>query len=630
MADEMQTPTTFTIATPGRLTFDDENDLMTYVLRFGQEQGMAITKGRTRKLNNALRSIDFKCDRGGSYRDRRTRVKLRSGWTLRAINNEHNHELDNDMSGHSSSRRLDAASRQTVAVMTAAGSQPRQIVTTLRQTNPAINLTSRTIYNERNRIRQAQLDGRTPISALMDELARTDEYVMDFRVGDDDNITHLFFAHHKSIKMVKLYGSVLLMDCTYKTNRFKMPLLEVVGITGSWKTFFCCFVFLAAETQHDYEWAMQAISTKLYDGLSPPITIATDRDPGLMGAIGRIFPTTNNIICLWHIDKNIVSNCRRDFNGDEEDWAGFLGMWKATVQSLEPAEFDNTWDRFETSYLTTNPSAVQYIKATWIPHKERFGTPWTRHFLHLKSTTTARVESAHHTIKSYIKVSTGHLRDVQAKICLAVENQDKEIHAKLMNDRIRIAHSHRIHMLRNIVGRVSAYALEATLKQVQRSAEANLSPCTNHFTTTMGLPCAHYILHGTQGTHDFRLALNDFNRHWWIDDSVYTPDIEAAEPEGGHPDIQPIVNHMLERYHQWTLPQQVQARHRLEEIAFGPAPVIHDPIIRRGRGRPVGSTARHNTASTQRDPSAFELAERTPRLCGRCRQTGHNVRNCPN
>ncbi|SAM04538.1 hypothetical protein [Absidia glauca] len=263
---------------------------MTYVLRFGREQGMAITKGRTRKLNNTLSPIMEKYLHKQTRSHRRVNddrcqddplpigsspvtvviialaSKLRSGWTLRAINNEHNHELDNDMSGHPSSRRLDAASRQTVAVMTAAGSQPRQIVTSLRQMNPSVNLTARTIYNERNRIRQAQLDGRTPISALMDELARTDEYVMDFRVGADDNITHLFFAHNKSIELVKLYGSVLLMDCTYKTNRFKMPLLEVVGITGSWKTFFCCFIFLAAELQGDYEWAMEVIKAKLYDG----------------------------------------------------------------------------------------------------------------------------------------------------------------------------------------------------------------------------------------------------------------------------------------------------------------------------------------------------------------------------
>ncbi|KAI8329445.1 hypothetical protein BC941DRAFT_442819 [Chlamydoabsidia padenii] len=162
--------------------------------------------------------------------------------------------------------------------------------------------------------------------------------------------------------------------------------------------------------------------------------------------------------------------------------------------------------------------------------------------------------------------------------------------------------------------------------------ETDISPCTNTFTTIMGLSCAHHIANIRRDTPDATLSLNDFNKHWWIDESTDFPggQVNQTMDEGGSGDgdIQPLVDRIIERYNQGNLQQHIQARQRLEEIAFGPSPPLLDPAVRSGRGRPTGST-RHNTSSTQRDSSAFELAERTPRRCGRCSQPGHIYRNCP-
>ncbi|KAK6936686.1 MULE transposase domain [Dillenia turbinata] len=46
------------------------------------------------------------------------------------------------------------------------------------------------------------------------------------------------------------------MDCTYKINRYKMPLLEIIGITSFNTSFYSCFVFLSKERCEDYEWAL--------------------------------------------------------------------------------------------------------------------------------------------------------------------------------------------------------------------------------------------------------------------------------------------------------------------------------------------------------------------------------------
>jgi hypothetical protein len=117
---------------------------------------------------------------------------------------------------------------------------------------------------------------------------------------------------------------------------------------------------------------------------------------------------------VWHIEKSILTNCRRHFSNDD-DWNDFLAAWNSVARSGEEADFDSTWGQLQSAYRANHKPAVTYLESTWIPYKERFATPWTRHFFHLGTTTTSRVESAHRSIKSYVKVSTHHLRDVQQK-----------------------------------------------------------------------------------------------------------------------------------------------------------------------------------------------------------------------
>ncbi|KAI8329119.1 hypothetical protein BC941DRAFT_476490 [Chlamydoabsidia padenii] len=138
-----------------------------------------------------LSSIDLKCDRGGAYRERRTGPAIRRGtgtrlvgcpskwkivkrqhrWILKTQCNNHNHQLDTNLSDHPSMRRLTDSQQGRVAQMTAGGSLLRQIISTLRQAYPDTLLTPRTICNEHVKIRKTQLDGRTPIGALVDELS---------------------------------------------------------------------------------------------------------------------------------------------------------------------------------------------------------------------------------------------------------------------------------------------------------------------------------------------------------------------------------------------------------------------------------------------------------------------------
>ena len=49
------------------------------------------------------------------------------------------------------------------------------------------------------------------------------------------------------------------MDCTYKTNRFHMPLLDILGSTSLNRIFFAAFIFLSGKTEEDYLHALKIL-----------------------------------------------------------------------------------------------------------------------------------------------------------------------------------------------------------------------------------------------------------------------------------------------------------------------------------------------------------------------------------
>jgi len=84
---------------------------------------------------------------------------------------------------------------------------------------------------------------------------------------------------------------VLIMDCTYKTNKFHMPLLTICGVIALGTTFIVGFAFLEKETKSYYNWVLYHL-VRLYDSLGLPLPriIATNRDIALMEAIDSRLP----------------------------------------------------------------------------------------------------------------------------------------------------------------------------------------------------------------------------------------------------------------------------------------------------------------------------------------------------
>lgn len=105
--------------------------------------------------------------------------------------------------------------------------------------------------------------------------------------------------HQACLEMLKCHSFVISMDCTYKTNQYGMPLLDIVGFTATGSSAYLGFAFIQNEQQPIYETVLDYLA-EAYDNLQLdyPRTILTDKEEGLINAIREVFPNTETIVCI--------------------------------------------------------------------------------------------------------------------------------------------------------------------------------------------------------------------------------------------------------------------------------------------------------------------------------------------
>ncbi|KAH9274508.1 hypothetical protein BASA83_003141 [Batrachochytrium salamandrivorans] len=187
----------------------------------------------------------------------------------------------------------------------------------------------------------------------------------------------------------------------------------------------------------------------------------------------------------------------------------------------------------------------------------------------------------------------------------------------ISKDRIRTPHALNIPFYSQVVNNISAFALKRAHQEflkASRTPDHSLGPCHCTLETSMGLPCAHIIR--TLITNNQKVRTNDFHQHWWIDGR----EIPQPPPAGDNQNpLQNVIQNLTERYATWPPHHAAATLNHMSEMIQGSPVVLQNPLVPRTRGRPVG--ARNNVrsqSSTQRDLSAFELAEQgnNSRRCG--------------
>lgn len=75
-----------------------------------------------------------------------------------------------------------------------------------------------------------ELNGRTPIQWLIERLTRPEFFFKEQR-SEIGHIQRLFIAPKQHIELLRQSPDIMMLDSTYKLNRFKMPLFSICGVS---------------------------------------------------------------------------------------------------------------------------------------------------------------------------------------------------------------------------------------------------------------------------------------------------------------------------------------------------------------------------------------------------------------
>lgn len=119
--------------------------------------------------------------------------------------------------------------------LTICGVKPKEILRILKQNDPNNASTIDNIYNYKAKHRISEMQGRSKMQHLLKILDERKYVEFHRRSQDTEELLNIFFAHPYFSQLLKCFPEVLIMDCTYKTNRHVLPLLEICGVTSTGK-----------------------------------------------------------------------------------------------------------------------------------------------------------------------------------------------------------------------------------------------------------------------------------------------------------------------------------------------------------------------------------------------------------
>lgn len=168
----------------------------------------------------------------------------------------HNHDATTDPAAHRIIRSFDKteAWKESIGNDRKNGIRARQTYTVQYAENPGIHINMSDIYNQRQADGHEELGNRPPIHALLFSLTtgeRAKNWKCYYQTLDSEE--GLMIMHMKHRKLLTQNPDVVIADCTYKTNRFNMPLLNLVGMTPTTKSFFAASCFLPGEHDDHFE-----------------------------------------------------------------------------------------------------------------------------------------------------------------------------------------------------------------------------------------------------------------------------------------------------------------------------------------------------------------------------------------
>jgi MULE transposase domain len=354
------------------------------------------------------------------------------------------------------------------------------------------------------------------------------------------------FFHNESLQLLHLFPRSYVLDSTYRTNRFNLPLLDIVGFTATNRSFVIGQAFLTHEEEEDYIWVLRWIKDLYAEhDLPTPGPITTDKAGGIHNACSIVWPEVPHLLCRWHINKDVKAYCQKQWliqtnrisNQErksliDQRFKEFISQWLRLLYAQTEMAYDQALESIENQHSTSQGQIINYLERAWLPFKETFILAWTNKIRHYGHVDSSRAEGVHQAIKRRMGRSQAHLNDIVDHLSRYLDLHNRSIRQELEYNHQKQRTDLQSPLFRKLHGRISYYALDEVErhrryhKLTLQNPEVSLQPCTQVVTTTTkGLPCAHILQERI--LQRVPLEIEDFDIQWRVDRLQELTDLPA-------------------------------------------------------------------------------------------------------
>ncbi|XP_020272212.1 protein FAR1-RELATED SEQUENCE 5-like [Asparagus officinalis] len=375
------------------MEFSTHEEAYNFYNAYARLKGFGVRKGHTAwsRKKDAILSRIFVCDKEGfkSLKDKREdgrnvirKFDTRCGcnarmvigldrstekWVVRKLNSKHNgHPLTTPtrVKKHYSHRTLHRAqsTKRLIDTLDNQGLRPSAIckVVDVAHGNEQGSLTQQECQAQL-RLKRRNNVGHECVNIVrqfQEKKVSDPQFYFALDLENDGTMRSVFWMDGRSRTSYLQFGDVVCFDVTYRTNNLKLPFAPFTGVNHHRQsTLFGC-ALLADETEETFIWLFSQW-LKCMSGIAP-VTIITDQDKAMCGAIHKVFPKTRHRFCSWHLRRNALQNLQSMHNDYGEDVSIKYNKW---YWSKSEEKFEKRWEEMRDKYGMTSTQRSEGINA---------------------------------------------------------------------------------------------------------------------------------------------------------------------------------------------------------------------------------------------------------------------------
>jgi hypothetical protein len=448
-----------------------------------------------------------------------------------------------------------------ITTQSAVGIAPRFILPSLQAMASGTLIAPVDIRNIKYKQKMMELGRMTPIQALITILEKDPEWYYKTQLNDDKRLILLFLIRKDMIRFARAYHELLMLDATYKTYWYNMPLVHLMAVipvasrkkhkTGTALTIGFCII--SGENDASYRWVCKRIKAIIYGQGSTPCVIVRDGDDSVKLALTAVFPAAQQLLCLFHVNWNVHEQAKKTWQTDDSltkeqkkaviaERAAVQATWNYIVRSHTHSEFTKRFEAMCSKYAD-QPAFVYYLRTKQEPQKELVVQAWTSLVRHFGNNANSALEGGHKVAKGFLQDSQGDLLTVFKALRLHINSGIQRVNKELADSQNGLSHCinpRNVSVLdERLIHQVMPIAFQKVRDQYDRAKSKEYQPvCSGAFEQVYSLPCCHTI-HGLIHVHR-KVTVELFHKRWRTDrvEKLFESNIiQPSTPEVFNPHI---------------------------------------------------------------------------------------------